>query len=95
MNCVNISSEIKGTNQVGAILGFNNGITVSYNYYLFENGLNAVGDSYNGSNSNNSSLTEDELRSMEIIDKLNKRVKTGWSKWKSGDDSFPILEWME
>ena len=97
-NCLNISTELVGSSNLGAILGYNNGVTVSYNYYLFKNGLVAVGstNSYtNGKNSNNSSLTESELKSTDILNKLNARVQSGWSKWKTGQDGFPVLEWIE
>lgn len=95
-NCVNVSTNITSNNILGAILAYNNGITVTYNYYLFQDGLSAVGANHNGGkNYSNNSLTEDEFKNTEILDKLNSRVKTGWSKWKNGTDGFPILEWME
>jgi hypothetical protein len=97
-NCLNISTEIVGSGNLGAILGYNNGLTVSYNYYLYQNGLVAVGSTNSntsGKNSNNSSFTESELKSAEILNKLNNRIQTGWSKWKAGKDGFPTLEWVE
>ena len=95
-NSLNISTEIEGSGYFGTIVGNNNGVTVSYNYYLFQNGLVAVGNSANGGkSSNNNSLTENELRSTDILNKLNTRIQSGWSKWKIGKDGFPILEWFE
>lgn len=97
-NCLNISTEIVGASNIGAILGYNNGCTVSYNYYLYQNGLVAVGSTNSntsGKNSYNSSLTESELKSTEILNKLNDRTQSGWSKWIIGKDGFPILEWIE
>lgn len=93
-NCVNISIGITATHNVGAIVGLNNGITVSYNYYIYQVGMSAIGDN-NGSNSNNNSLTDNELKSVEFLNKLNSKIESSWSKWKVGNDGYLILEWME
>lgn len=94
-NCVNINIDLTSATNTGAILGYNNGIKVSYNYFLFKNGLSAIGNNYRGTSSQNNSLTEDEFKSSDIVNKLNSRVKSGWSKWKTSSDGFPTLDWIE
>lgn len=93
-NCLNISTDISSSLNAGAILGLNNSIVVSYNYYLFKDGLSAIGRNY-GSSSNNSSKTESELKSASFLSALNSRAQSSWGKWKKGNDGFPVLEWME
>lgn len=93
-NCLNLSPNIKASTNVGAILGYNNGISVSYNYYLFQTGLAAIGTTYKGTSSNNSSKTESELKSADFLKQLNSRTQSSWGKWKTGSDGLPVLEWM-
>ncbi len=93
-NCLNLSTNIKASKNVGAVLGYNNGISVSYNYYLFQSGLAAIGSTYKGTSSNNSSKTENELKSADFLNLLNSRAQSSWGKWKAGSDGFPVLEWM-
>lgn len=93
-NCVNISTNIKASKNIGAIIGYNNGITVSYNYHLFQSGLATVGGTYKGTNSKNSSKTESELKSTDVLKQLNSRAQSSWGQWKTGSDGFPVLEWM-
>lgn len=95
-NCLNLSQDIVGPMRVGAIIGANFGITAKYNYYLFVDGFKGVGETIDpGKSSYNSSMTESELKSADFLNKLNSKVKSGWSKWKTGADGFPILEWID
>lgn len=94
-NCLNLSSDIGDLASSGAIVGCNNGVTVSYNYYLYTSGLKDVGTTLNGGvTKNNYSMTKSELTDVEFISKLNSRVESGWSKWKIGLDGLPVLEWL-
>lgn len=95
-NCVNYSLNIEGLNRLGTIIGYNNGLTVSKNIYLYKSGLSAIGgSSSNGSASSNVSKTESEMKSQATLDLLNSRAGSSYSKWKFGEDGFPVLEWME
>ncbi len=95
-NCVNYSLNIEGLNRLGAVIGYNNGLTVSKNIYLYKSGLSAIGgSSSSGSASSNVSKTESEMKSQATLDLLNSRAGSSYSKWKFGDDGFPVLEWME
>ncbi len=93
---MNYSLNIEGLNRLGTIIGYNNGLTVSKNIYLYKSGLSAIGgSSSNGSASSNVSKTESEMKSQATLDLLNSRAGSSYSKWKFGEDGFPVLEWME
>lgn len=94
-NCLNITNTLEGTESVGAIVG-QTMVPVKSNYYLFVSGLQIVGYADSGVRIyGNRSLTEGELKGTEILTSLNSGAGSKWSKWKTGPDGYPILDWVE
>lgn len=95
-NCLNITNTLEGSDYIGTIVGKTDGVPIKNNYYLFGSGLQAVGYALSGAKvSGNRSLTEGELKGTEILTSLNSGAGSKWSKWKTGPDGYPILDWVE
>ena len=93
-NCVNIG-EIASNNIVGAVVAsMVNSAKVTKCYYLFVSGLDGYGYRTNSSFTLCKSMTESELKSTDMLNTLNTGAGTNYSKWKSGKDGYPILEWI-
>ncbi len=95
-NNVNISTVI-GTKEVGSVVGSAlNQSVVKNNYCLFAANVAAIGYRYNAKTiTNNQSLTDEEIKSVDFIDKLNKYAGTRWTNWKIGIDCYPVLNLNE
>ncbi len=97
-NCVNIgqvSADEGG--RFGAVAARSQGMKVSYCHYL----TSACSVLLGGTSNSTSELTENnpcsdsEMKSNEVLNALNEHKEAGDSKWVSGADGYPILEWAK
>lgn len=96
-NCLNIA-DVSAEQDYGGLVGFmRSPCSTKNNYFLFIRDLPAIGGVSDSEviRSYNVSMTEAELKSADFLTKLNKGVPSGCSKWKTGKDGYPILEWVE
>lgn len=79
----------------GGICNTSHNGDVQNNYFLLGTCEQAIGDivSYK-TLKNNEPLTENEMKSDSFLKELNTRAGSN-SKWKTGKDGYPILEWVE
>lgn len=78
-----------------AIVGYLNSQSdrrVQYNHYLSIYANCAIGSSEKP-NEPNTSHSESEMKSQQVLDQLNAHRPKGSSKWVSGPDGYPTLEW--
>lgn len=97
VNITNDISDLYDHQNVGAICGYVTKLKeMKYNYCFFNQELNIVGGYLESSGiSYNNLLSESEMKSSSLISTLNSNVKSGWSKWKTGTDGYPALDWMK
>lgn len=92
-NCVNLG-KVYSKGHAGALVGAitNSGI-VQNNHYLSSKQSIAVGYKYGQYTiSNNNACSESEMKSEDVLSKLNSKRESGRCKWISGSDGYPTLD---
>lgn len=92
----NVSCDASSTGIKAGVIyvaGTGGGGTVSFNYFLQRDGVSAFVRNDNCTAKNNEALTEQQMKSAETLQQLNKQKPGADCAWVTGADGFPTLEW--
>ena len=94
-NCVNYGKIIDADNSSGAFVSLWYGGYIKNSFYLESSCPKAYGKKETRANLAYQSCSEEQMKSQKVLMELNANVPKDCSRWVTGVDGFPTLEWVD